>query len=58
MRTYLPGCFRPWIFPLNTELNMLPSDFFMSFLDSLLGYYAGEFPAMQLIVIAVFCAVD
>ena len=52
--------FRPWKFPLNIGLNMLPSGSFMLFLDSL-GYYrifTGEFHALQLIVLTVFGAVD
>ena len=55
---HLPGCFRPWTFPLNIGLNMLPSDSFMSCLDFLLGYSTGEFQAVQLIVLAVFGVVD
>ena len=44
--------------PLFIELNMLPADSFMSCLDSLLGYFTGEFRALQLIVFAVFGAMD
>ena len=44
----------PWTFPLNIRLNMLPLDFFMSCLDSLLEYSTGEFQALQLIVLAEF----
>ena len=47
----LPGCFLPWTFALNIELNMLPLDSFMSCLHSLLGYSTGEFQALQLIVL-------
>ena len=54
----LPGWFCPWTFPLNIGLNMLPLDSFMSCLHSLLGYSTGEFQALQLIVLAVFGAVD
>ena len=54
----LPGCFRPWTFSLNIGLNMLPLDSFMSCLHSLLGYSAGEFQALQLIVLVAFGAVD
>ena len=39
-------------------LNMLSSDSFMSCLDSLLWYSAGEFRALQLIILVVFGAVD
>ena len=55
---HLHGCFRPWTFPLNIGLNMLPSDSFMSRLDSLLGYATGVFQTLQLIVLVVFGAVD
>ena len=54
----LPGYLCPWTFSLNIELNMLPSDFFISCLHSLLGYSAGEFQALQLIIIAAFGAMD
>ena len=54
----LPGCFRPWTFPLNIGLNMLPLDSFMSYLHTLLGYPTWEFQALQLIVLAAFGAVD
>ena len=54
----LPGCFRPWTFSLNIGLDMFPSDSFMSCLHSLLGYSAGEFQALQLIVPATFGAVN
>ena len=54
----LPGYFRLWTFSLNTGLNMLPSDSFMSCLHSLLGYSTVEFQALQLIVLAAFGAVD
>ena len=35
---HLPGFLHPWTFSLNIGLNMLPSDSFMSFLDSLQIY--------------------
>ena len=54
----LPGCFCPWTFSLNIGLSMFPLDSFMSCLHSLLGYSAGEFQALQLIVLAAFGAVD
>ena len=57
--TQLPGCFCPWTFSLNIELNMFPLDYsIMSCVRSLLGYSTGEFQASQLIVLAVFGAVD
>ena len=55
---HLPGCFCPWTFRLNIGLNTSPSDSFVSYLNSHLGYSAGEFQALQLIVLAVFGAVD
>ena len=56
--TQLPVCFCPWTFSLKIGLNMFPLDSFMSCLHSLLGYSTGEFQASQLIVLAVFGAVD
>ena len=53
-----PGCFCPWAFLLNIGLNMLPSDSFISRLGCLLGYSTGQFQALQLIVLAVFGALD
>ena len=55
---HLPGCFCPWTFFQNIGLNMVPSDPFMSHLDTELGYSAGEFQALQLIVLATFRVVD
>ena len=49
---------RTWPFFLNIVLNMLPPDFFMSCLDSLLGYSTGKFQALQLIALVVFGAMD
>ena len=40
---HLPGCFRPWTFLLIIGLNVIPSDSFVSCLDSLQGYSTGEF---------------
>ena len=54
----LPVWFRPWTFSLNIGLNTFSLDFFMSCLHSLLGYSAGEFQPLQLIVIAAFGDVD
>ena len=45
--------FEYWI-----EHGMLPSGSFLSCLDSLLEYSTGEFQALQLIVHAVFAALD
>ena len=53
-----PWMFCPWTFRLNIGLNTSPSDSFVSYLNSHLGYSAGEFQALQLIVLAVFGAVD
>ena len=55
---HLPGCFCPWTFFQNIGFNMLPSDPFMSHLATQLGYSAGEFQALQLIVLATFGVVD
>ena len=54
----LPGCFCLWTFSLNIGLNMFPLDSLMSCLHSLLGYSAGEFQALQLIVLVAFGAMD
>ena len=40
------------------EYWMLPSDSFVSCLDSLLGYFAGESQALQLTVFAMFGALN
>ena len=45
-------------FHLNIGLNMLPLDSFMPCLDYPLGYFTGEFQALQLIVLAMFGAMD
>ena len=58
VNAHLPGCFCPCTFRLNIGLNTSPSDSFVSYLNSHLGYSAGEFQALQLIVLAVFGAVD
>ena len=58
VNAHLPGCFCPWTFRLNIGLNTSPSDSFVSYLNSHLGYSAGEFQALQLIFLAVFGAVD
>ena len=55
---HLPGCFSPWAFFQNIRFNMVPSDPFMSHLATQLGYSAGEFLALQLIVLAMFGVVD
>ena len=55
---YHPGCFRPWTFPLNIGLAMLHWNSLMSCLVSVVGYYTGDFQAVQLIALAVFGAVD
>ena len=55
---HLSGCFCPWTFFQNIGFNMVPSDPFMSHLATQLGYSAGEFQALQLIVLATFGVVD
>ena len=56
--SHLPGCFCPWTFFQNIWFNMVPSDPFMSHLATQLGYSAGEFQALHLIVVAAFGVVD
>ena len=55
---HLPGCFCPWTFFQNIGFNMVPSDPVMSHLATQLGYSAGEFQALQLIVLATFGVVN
>ena len=55
---HLPGCFCPWTFFQNIGFNMVPSDPFMSHLATQLGYSAGEFQALQLIVLVTSGVVD
>ena len=55
---HFPGCFCPWTFFVNIGFNTVPMDTFMSHLATQLGYSAGQFQALQLIVLAPFCVVD
>ena len=55
---HLPGCFCPWTFFENIGFNTVLTDPFMSHLGTQLGYFAGEFQALQLIVLAAFGVVD
>ena len=55
---HLPGCFCPWTFFENIGFNTVLKDPFMSHLATQLGYSAGEFQALQLIVLAAFGVVD
>ena len=55
---HLPGCFCPWTFFENIVFNTVLTDLFMSHLATQLGYSAGEFQALQLIVLAAFGDVD
>ena len=55
---HLPWCSCPWDFFQNIGLNMVPSDPFMPHPATQLGYSAGEFQALQLIVLATFGVVD
>ena len=55
---HLPGCFCPWTFFENIGFNTVLTDPFMSHLTTQLGYSAGEFQALQLIVLAAFGVVD
>ena len=56
--SHLPGCFSPWTFFQNIGFNIVPSDPFISHLAAQLGYSAGEFRALQLIVLVAFGVVD
>ena len=55
---HLPGCFCPWTFFENIGFNTVLTDPFMSHLATQLGYSAGEFQALQLIVLAAYGVVD
>ena len=55
---HLPGCFCPWTFFQNIGFNMVPSVPCMSHLATQLGYSAGEFQTLQLILLATFGVVD
>ena len=55
---HLPGCLCPWTFFENIGFNTVLTDPFMSHLATQLGYSAGEFQALQLIVLAAFGVVD
>ena len=55
---HLPGCFCPWTFFENIGFSTVLTDPFMSHLATQLGYSAGEFQALQLIVLAAFGVVD
>ena len=55
---HLPGCFCPWTFFQNIGFKAVPSDLFLSHLATQLGYSAGEFQALQLIVLSAFGVVD
>ena len=56
--SHLTGCICLWTFFQNNRFNMVPSDPFMSHLATQPGYSAGEFQALQLIVLAAFGVVD
>ena len=55
---HLSGCFYSWTFLQNIGFNMVPSGPFISHLATQFGYSAGEFQALQLIVLAKFGDVD
>ena len=55
---HLPGCFCPWTFFENIRFNTVLTDPFMSHLATQLGFSAGEFQALQLIVLSAFGVVD
>ena len=52
------GYFCPWTFFENIGFNTVLTNPFMSHLATQLGYYAGVFQALQLIVLATFGVVD
>ena len=53
-----PEFYCPWTFFQNIGFNTVLTDPFMSHLATQLGYSAGEFQALQLIVLAAFGVVD
>ena len=53
-----PRMFCPWTFFENIVLNTVLTDPFMSHLATQLGYSAGKFQALQLIVLATSGVVD
>ena len=55
---HILGCFRPWTFFENIGFNIVLTDPFMSHLATELGYSAGEFQALQLIVLVESGVVD
>ena len=55
---HLPGCFCSWTFFENIGFNTVLTDPFMSHLATQLGYSAGEFQALKLIVLAALGVVD
>ena len=55
---HIPGCFCSWTFFENIGFNTVLTDPFMLHLATQLGYSAGEFQALQLIVLAAFAVVD
>ena len=55
---HFPGCFCPWTFFENIGFNTVLTDPFMSHLATQLWYSAGEFQALQLIVLAAFGVMD
>ena len=55
---HLPGCFCPWTFFENIGFNTVLTDPVMSHLTTQPGYSAGEFQALQLIVLVAFGVVD
>ena len=54
----LPGCFCLWTFCENIGFNTILTDPFMSHLATQLGYSAGKFQALWLIVLTAFGVVD
>ena len=56
--SHLPGCFCPWTFFRISDSTWYHRNPFMSYLVTRLGYFAGEFQPLQLIVLSAFGVVD
>ena len=58
MHSLYEFCYRTYIYIYNGGVNSVLTDPFMSHLATQFGYSAGEFQALQLIILAVFGVVD
>ena len=52
------GVLPPWTLFQNIGFNTIPSDPFITHLDTQLGYYTGELQALQLIDLVAFGVVN